>query len=177
MRTNEIAGCLHQPFDTLHRIFAQPERGFEHKPHKQEKDGQADVFVCYDGIQYAGRIVNVGLLGKRFFKCSFDEAVAGIGKSRLGIFAQQFLDVCPLLVATGTNFIALRQSVNHFLYLFIAFEEFDAEVSQREMQMRDIHIGKFTLHKFNGSFEHSSVWDSGRFFFIFAFVFFYCLVK
>ena len=34
VRTNEISCCSHQPFNTLHGIFAQPECGFKHKPHE-----------------------------------------------------------------------------------------------------------------------------------------------
>ncbi len=153
----QVAQLLHQPFDGCHGIAPQPEGGLEHQPKKYEEEGEAQVLVRHQGVYQFGTVGELGLLAQGLFQSPGDEAVTGVGKSRLRIFPQQLLHICPLLVAPCQDLLLLTQLSHLSLHILVPLQQLDAEVAKRYFPTRCFCNRQLPLHDGDRFLRHPSI--------------------
>ena len=138
--SEEVTQLCHQPFDPPHGVAAQAEGGLEHDPEEKEEEREAKVFMCDQCVDQFRFVGKLRFFSEGLFQPPGDKAVAGVGEGRLGIFAQQLLDVESFLVPACEDRHVARQAAQSLLHLFITFQQLDAEITEGCVPLRHITV-------------------------------------
>ena len=108
--TYELSDPTHERFDPFHRVFSQAESSFEHDPHKENENREAQYFMGNEEIddlcacRFFYFVLLVGLT-----QCSGNKTVAGVGESCFAIFFQKGFDLSNIAVAFLDDCFGTRQ--------------------------------------------------------------------